>query len=241
MRKTRHPIPIRTIAFLSWIFLLFLGCSDTSVPPQPMVITQKISIEKAAPKSRLPATPQREKADKEPTPLPSVEKGPEIGSGTKPKPVVPPPVDPSPAEAAVSTPIKETEKEPSLEIAYEYSPKGKTDPFMPWFENKSETVPVPVGVKAKLRVSLTPLEKLDLVQLRLVGIILSPRGNQALVEEPSGKGYIITEGTYIGTNGGKVAKILKDRVMVEEVVKYGLTDTSIRRKELKLRKPPGED
>ena len=89
-----------------------------------------------------------------------------------------------------------------------------TDPFEPIFNAKDRhTVS---RKKRSKRMPLTPLEALDLSQLKLVGVMLSERGNTALVEDASGKGYVIKEGTYIGTNAGKVTQILKDRFIVEE-------------------------
>ena len=95
-----------------------------------------------------------------------------------------------------------------------YDATGKIDPFDPPFRVHS-------GVAKKTRkkikrVPRTPLERIDLAQLKLVGIILASSGNRALVEESSGKGYVIKKGTYIGTNGGKIVKIQKEAVYVEE-------------------------
>ena len=39
----------------------------------------------------------------------------------------------------------------------------------------------------------------------------------ALVEDSTGKGYFIKRGTEIGKNDGKVTKILKDRIIIEEL------------------------
>ncbi len=94
--------------------------------------------------------------------------------------------------------------------------------------------------KAVRRKLLTPLEKLDLSQLKLVAILRAQSGNRALVEEDSGKGYVIKKGTYIGTHSGKVAKILSDRIIVEEEVEDIYGKISVRKKEIKL-KPPGEE
>ncbi|MEE8397361.1 MAG: pilus assembly protein PilP [Desulfobacterales bacterium] len=199
------------------------------------MITQKINIQKTdTSKPQLSTASPLAAADKQPVP-PPVEKKPAI----TPEPDASPEVSPLPDKASAPAPIKESEVSPPPEIAYVYIPKGKIDPFRPWFENEIATDAV--GAKSKAHVLQTPLEKLDLSQLKLVGIILSPSGNMALVEEPSGKGYVIAKGTYIGSNRGKVAKILKGKVIVEETVSYGLSETSTRRKELKLQKPPGED
>lgn len=102
---------------------------------------------------------------------------------------------------------KEPEKKP--EVEFSYNPSGKPDPFKPFIEltpaRTARTVP------------LTPLQKYDISQLKLVAIISSPEGNVALVEDVTQKGYFLKKGTWIGKNDGKVTKILKDRVIVEEV------------------------
>jgi type IV pilus assembly protein PilP len=92
----------------------------------------------------------------------------------------------------------------------------------------------------KLRKPLTPLEKLNLSQLTLVGIIRAPSGNRALVQDASGKGYIVKKGTYIGTQSGKVDQILEDRIIVDEESENIYGKVSMVKKTLKLQKPPGE-
>ena len=124
-----------------------------------------------------------------------------------------------------------------------YSPAGKVDPFLPLFEEKP-AVPEEAAdaekQKKTRRMPLTPLERVDLSQLKLVGIIQASSGNKALVEEASGKGYIIKKGTFIGIHAGRVLEIQKDRVVVEEEVENVLGQYTLEKKELKLQKPPGE-
>jgi type IV pilus assembly protein PilP len=60
------------------------------------------------------------------------------------------------------------------------------------------------------------LEKYDISQLKLVAIISTPEGNFALAEDSLGKGYFLKKGTLIGKNNGKVTKIFKDKVIIEE-------------------------
>ena len=119
-----------------------------------------------------------------------------------------------------------------------YNPKGKIDPFEPLFREKP-TVTL-AKKKRKKRTPRTPLEKIDLSQLKLVGIILASSGNRALVEESNGKGYVVKKGTYMGTNAGKVVKIEKDKVIVAEEFEDFRGNVTLRNKELKLPKPPGE-
>ncbi len=119
-----------------------------------------------------------------------------------------------------------------------YNPKGKVDPFEPLFREKP--IVAKVKAKRKKRIPRTPLEKIDLSQLRLVGIILASSGNKALVEESNGKGYVIRKGTYIGTNAGKVVQIQSSKVIVAEEYEDVVGNVTLRNKELKLPKPPGE-
>ncbi len=122
-----------------------------------------------------------------------------------------------------------------------YNPKGKVDPFAPLLRDESAAVAAgKLTAKSDPNRPKTPLEKIDLGQLKLVAIITAQVGNRALVEESSGKGYIIKEGTYIGLNSGKVVGIKADKVLVEEEFEdiYGKTVTQ--KKEITLPKPPGE-
>ena len=73
-----------------------------------------------------------------------------------------------------------------------------------------------------------------------MGIILASSGNRALVEESSGKGYVIKNGTYIGINSGKVVRIKKEKVVVEEEFEDVFGKTKLRQREIKLPKPHGE-
>src|SRR5690606_7061367 len=63
----------------------------------------------------------------------------------------------------------------------------------------------------------TPLEKYQLGQLKLVGVVAqSAEGYRAMVEDSAGLGYIITTGTPIGSSGGVVRSIEPRRVVIEE-------------------------
>jgi len=119
-----------------------------------------------------------------------------------------------------------------------YNPKGKIDPFEPLISERP-TIALKKS-KRKRRAPRTPLEKIDLSQLKLVAIVLASSGNRALVEESSGKGYVVKKGTYMGTNSGKVVKIEKNKVIVAEEFEDYRGNVTQRNKEIKLPKPPGE-
>ena len=125
-------------------------------------------------------------------------------------------------------------KQPS-DLPSRYVALGKLDPFEPLFKEQ-----VAVPAKRKRRIPRTPLERISLSQLKLVGIILSPKGNRALVQEASGKGYIIKQGTFLGLNSGRVVEITKDTIVIEEEIENILGKLTIQKKEMKLPKPPGD-
>ena len=126
-------------------------------------------------------------------------------------------------------------------VAYSYKVEGKIDPFASIFRAGPSVLADQNDEKKKRRIPLTPIEKVDLSQLKLVGIIRAPSGNRALVEDASGKGFVIKKGARIGINSGRVIKILKDRVVVEEKAENILGETTLVKRELKLQKPPGEE
>lgn len=145
------------------------------------------------------------------------------GGGTPPSSL--PSKTKSPAvEKKKEEPTKVAEKkepEKKEEVEYSYNPAGKPDPFKPFIQ----LTPVREGSRTG---PLTPLQKYDISQLKLVAILATPEGNVALIEDATGKGYFLKKGTWIGKNDGKVTKILKDKVIIEEVYQdiFGKTKTN---------------
>jgi type IV pilus assembly protein PilP len=113
------------------------------------------------------------------------------------------------AEAQAVKVAEKKEVEKKEEAEYTYNPVGKVDPFKPFIQLTS--------VRGSRGVPLTPLQKYEISQLKLVAIISTPEGNIALVEDSVGKGYFLKKGTAIGKNDGKVTRILKDKVIIEEI------------------------
>jgi len=122
-----------------------------------------------------------------------------------------------------------------------YTAEGKVDPFEPLIRNDRKKASTSSSVQAKPRRILTPLEKFDFSEIKLVAVIMAPSGNIAMVEDSTRKGYTIRIGTYIGKNGGKVVKIENDRVIIREQVKNFKGESVIRSEVLKLNKPDNED
>jgi Tfp pilus assembly protein PilP len=104
------------------------------------------------------------------------------------------------------------------EIVATYDPRGKVDPFKPFLLTQKA---IPEGSGEAKRKPLTPLQKMALseIQAGLRAIIWGKMGNKALVEDATGKGYVLTVGTYVGQNDGIVKKIFEDRIVVEEYIR----------------------
>ena len=126
-----------------------------------------------------------------------------------------------------------SEMEKDKEKDKHYISEGKIDPFMSPITKRNAT-----EEKKILNRKLSPLEKLDLSQLKLVAIILMQSGkkNVAMVQESSGKGYMVKVGTYIGTNNGRIIEIKNDEIIIKERVKNFKGVFEDRLKPMKLQK-----
>ena len=235
---------LRSTACLIFSVFLIMGCGEEAESPQaPKAVRQKIvRAEKNQTKVQKAGPTKVQQAMKETAQSPA-----DVVKTEKPKRAAA-----APEEAQPSAPkIPETgQKTAPREIAAltqvdldraERETQGKIDPFTPLFRDEPvKTEKIETATEVKQRIPLTPLEKIDLGQLKLVAIVQAPSGDKALVEEATGKGYIVTKGTYIGVHSGRIIDILKDMIIVEEEVQDVLGKVTISRRELKLQKPPGE-
>lgn len=122
-----------------------------------------------------------------------------------------------------------------------YNPVGRVDPFTPLYKEETEKKAENVVVKPKTpERPRTPLEKLDLAQLKLTAIVTTQGSKRALVEEASGKGYVVMVGTRIGLERGAVVEIEQDRIVIEHQGEDDFGKVSSKKRELKLQKPPGD-
>jgi type IV pilus assembly protein PilP len=209
--------------------------NPNDAPQEPQVISQKITMKKAQPE---PVNQQTAS-----TAIGTVQT-----ADLQPKSVIAKviPTSGNETDATATAPTQSMELTPVVKQllasknTYTYNPAGKIDPFALFFEVKAPEAKAPEQKKEKKRVPLTPLERIDLSQLKLKAIILAPSGNKALVEDPSGKGYVIQKGTYIGTKSGKVAEIQRASLLVAEEAKDSYGKIITKNREMKIQKPAGE-
>ena len=110
--------------------------------------------------------------------------------------------------------------------AYAYDPTNKRDPFRSFVLDQ------------KLRMAnheRGPLEQFDLSQLSVVAVVWGTARPRALVTDPSGRGYVVQEGTPIGKNDGEVIRIGDTTVLVKETYVDYLGEATTKEIEMRIR------
>jgi len=88
------------------------------------------------------------------------------------------------------------------------------DPFIPFIKFSEETENGPRKKKF-----LLPLQRYTLTQLKLIAIIdAGSAGKWAMVQDASGKGYTLKKGMPVGSEGGFVKDIFRDKVIIQQNV-----------------------
>jgi len=142
------------------------------------------------------------------------------------------------AKEKIVTSVQVAEQKSVIKENEHYDSKGKIDPFQPLIQETPQEIKPVVDNKPK-RI-LTPLEKIELSQIRLVAVIIMENKQIAMVEEASGKGYEVGIGTYIGKNQGRISEIRKSSIVVKELVKDYKGRLKEHVQEIKLHKMDGE-
>lgn len=159
------------------------------------------------------------------------------------KPAIAPSADSGKEEAQAGIQMPEGKSESALreEVAaligkkeQFYSRAGRIDPFEPFLRKPEPEAVSDEDRMLERRIPRTPLEKIDLSQLQLTGVLRTSTTIKAMVQDGSGKGYIVSQGTYMGDKGGQINRILKDRVVVEEKYLDVFGKIAVRERELKL-------
>jgi type IV pilus assembly protein PilP len=133
---------------------------------------------------------------------------------------------PAATSAPAPPPVQQQEE------VYHYNPEGRIDPFKPFVDLEAAAKKKSEKTKA---LPLNPLQRLGIEQFKLVGVIEDSRGRRAMVQDATGKFYSLVQGTHIGLNKGRVTKILKNSVIVNEKVMTDEGKIQSRNQIMKLR------
>lgn len=101
---------------------------------------------------------------------------------------------------------------------YVYRPADKPDPFRPFVRPAPPVIGAGFQPLVPAR-PLTPLEQVEVAQLRVVGILWKhdqAASALAMVEMPDGKGYVLRPGVSVGRKGGVVQAITPEKIIIEE-------------------------
>ena len=63
---------------------------------------------------------------------------------------------------------------------------------------------------------MTPLQKYDLDDLKLVAVVVSDGEPTAMLEDPTGYGYVVRKGSLVGPNEGVVERVIPTGLIIKE-------------------------
>lgn len=103
--------------------------------------------------------------------------------------------------------------EASDPVLFEYLIEGRNDPFVPFISEKSQAAKIDEILPVEDQ--LTGMQLFEPGQLNLVAIVMADENDFAMVEDTTGKGYILQTGMEIGRRG-IVTSIQSNKVTIEE-------------------------
>ncbi len=127
----------------------------------------------------------------------------------------------------VITQATTTVMEQKPQAAYSYRSAGKRDPFSPLIVKED---------RKALMGERPPLERYNISDFKLSGIVWGGFGYNAMLEGPDGKGYFVHVGTILGQNKGIVKKITQHTMVIEEKFKNISGETNRKEIVIELRK-----
>ena len=130
--------------------------------------------------------------------------------------------------------VKKAKEQEEEEEKYSYNPNNKRDPFQSFLLSSGSSSLVD-------NIPRTPLQKYEVNQYMLTGIIWGIDRPRALVEDPQGDGHVVEIGTYVGTKWGKVETIEEGIVTITEELQTVDGQLVVKKQELRLNVTGGGD
>ncbi|MEP6600653.1 MAG: pilus assembly protein PilP [Nitrospirota bacterium] len=189
------------------LLAMSLFSQDTPAPqpiakPKPAAPKPADTLAKVGPVVTAPLTP----APVNPPPAAGVGPVPGPLSAVPPAAVSPVPVVPvSPGSLSVGP--AGANGTATVTDGYSYDPQGRRDPF----QSMAKLLKL-----SQSRAELPPLQRLELSDVKLIGIVSDASGYYGLIQTPDGKGYTVRVGTLMGTNNGTIKSIAEQRIVVAE-------------------------
>jgi len=121
-------------------------------------------------------------------------------------------------EARATSPdgeISQVLEQESKGVSFDYQLEERPDPFLPFISDKVATQNINADDIIDEDVDLSGMRKFEPGQLTLVAVMFASSQNMAMVEDVTGKGYVLTEGMPIGRRG-IISRIEDGQVTVVE-------------------------
>ncbi len=109
-----------------------------------------------------------------------------------------------------------------------YQREGRPDPFMPFIKDK---VVQEVDVEVEEYGVLTGMQRFEPGQLTVVAIVQKRKGPIAMVQDSTGKGYLISPGEKLGRNG-VIEEITGNMILVKQ--QYKMSSGAVRHRVVKM-------
>jgi Tfp pilus assembly protein PilP len=123
-----------------------------------------------------------------------------------------------------AVPVKKQDQSAPL-----YNPTGKPDPFQP--------AKVSLEAKGAGMDKILPLEQFEVSDFELIGIVSGSGTKKAMVQDLTGKGFLVQVGTRIGKRGGRVTRIAEKEIIIEEPYQDYLGRKDFRKIALRIPEP----
>ena len=142
------------------------------------------------------------------------------------QPAVAPPAPVTPKQQVI-TRVTATPAEEKPQAVFSYNPLGKRDPFSPIIVREEQKA---------LAGERPPLERFNIYDFKMTGVVWGGYGYTAMLEGPDGKGYFVRTGAVLGQNRGVVKKITQNLMIIEEKFKTISGEISHKEIVIELRK-----
>jgi len=130
-------------------------------------------------------------------------------------------------KAPVTEQASSADKQTADTDKYSYSSAGKPDPFRPLIADMV-TRTATARDRTSDRAFLTPLQKYELKDLKLVAVVVSGDEPTAMLEDPTGYGYMVRKGTLVGPNDGVVERVTQTGIIIREKIYNSLGEIETR-------------
>ncbi len=116
------------------------------------------------------------------------------------------------------------------DAGFSYDPTDLRDPFRSYEWERDKLA------ESDIR---GPLEEFDVNQLSVVGVVWNIGNARALIQDPSGQGFIVSQGARVGKNEGRIIRIDDSVVVVKETYVDLMGQEATKDIELRIRRSEG--